>query len=109
MLTLSRLSIVRSMRSFDVPPTLLSLVGIDTVHPMLRRDLTGQPAKRAMMQVGSALDLLAARTKIGRALTLHDAFNGGGATLAGFAVTLIDGRMQGEIGPCFAGGVHIVS
>ena len=76
---------------------------------MLGRDLTRQPAKRAMMQVGSASDLLAARTKIGRALTLHDALNGGGAVPAGFAVTFIDGRMQGEIGPCFAGGVHVIS
>lgn len=84
-------------------------MGIDAVHPILGRDLTRKPAKRAMMQVGNALDLLAARTKIGRALTLHDAFNGGGAMPARFAVPLIDGRMQGEIRPCFARSVDVVS
>lgn len=34
----------------DLPPTLLSLLGMDTVHPMLGRDLTRAQAGRAMMQ-----------------------------------------------------------
>ena len=34
----------------DLPPTLLSLMGLDTVHPMLGRDLTRSQAGRAMMQ-----------------------------------------------------------
>lgn len=34
----------------DLPPTLLSLMGLDTIHPMLGRDLTRAQAGRAMMQ-----------------------------------------------------------
>lgn len=40
------------MSQIDLAPTLLSLMGIDTVHPMLGRDLTRQTAGRAMMQFG---------------------------------------------------------
>jgi phosphoglycerol transferase MdoB-like AlkP superfamily enzyme len=37
----------------DLAPTLLSLMGVDTVHPMLGRDLTRQTSGRAMMQFGN--------------------------------------------------------
>lgn len=40
------------MSQIDLGPTLLSLMGLDTVHPMLGRDLTRQTANRAMMQFG---------------------------------------------------------
>jgi phosphoglycerol transferase MdoB-like AlkP superfamily enzyme len=40
------------MSQIDLAPTLLSLMGIDTVHPMLGSDLTRRPANRAMMQFG---------------------------------------------------------
>lgn len=40
------------MSQVDLAPTLLSLMGIDTVHPMLGNDLTRRPANRAMMQFG---------------------------------------------------------
>ena len=36
----------------DLAPTLLSLIGLDTIHPMLGRDLTRRGANRAMMQFG---------------------------------------------------------
>jgi len=40
------------MSQIDLAPTLLSLMGLDTVHPMLGSDLTRRPANRAMMQFG---------------------------------------------------------
>ena len=40
------------MSQIDLAPTLLSLIGVDTVHPMLGSDLTRRPANRAMMQFG---------------------------------------------------------
>jgi phosphoglycerol transferase MdoB-like AlkP superfamily enzyme len=40
------------MSQIDLLPTLLSLMGIDSTHPMLGRDLTKKPANRAMMQFG---------------------------------------------------------
>ena len=40
------------MSQIDLAPTLLSLMGVDTVHPMLGRDLTRQVSNRAMMQFG---------------------------------------------------------
>lgn len=40
------------MSQIDLGPTLLSLIGMDTVHPMVGRDLTQQRANRAMMQFG---------------------------------------------------------
>ncbi|MCC7226649.1 MAG: LTA synthase family protein [Burkholderiaceae bacterium] len=36
----------------DLAPTLLSLIGLDTVHPMLGHDLTRGGGNRAMMQFG---------------------------------------------------------
>lgn len=45
---------IRTVASqIDLPPTLLSLMGVDTRHPMIGRDLTREPADlpgRAMMQ-----------------------------------------------------------
>ena len=40
------------MSQIDLGPTLLSLIGIDTVHPMVGHDLTRHTANRAMMQFG---------------------------------------------------------
>ena len=40
------------MSQIDLGPTLLSLMGIDTVHPMLGNDLTTRSGNRAMMQFG---------------------------------------------------------
>jgi phosphoglycerol transferase MdoB-like AlkP superfamily enzyme len=48
------------MSQIDLLPTLLSLMGMDTVHPMLGRDLTRQPANRAMMQFGDNYGFLTA-------------------------------------------------
>jgi phosphoglycerol transferase MdoB-like AlkP superfamily enzyme len=48
------------MSQIDLLPTLLSLMGMDTVHPMLGRDLTRQPANRAMMQFGENYGFLTA-------------------------------------------------
>ena len=40
------------MSQIDLGPTLLSLLGLDTIHPMVGQDLTQRPANRAMMQFG---------------------------------------------------------
>jgi phosphoglycerol transferase MdoB-like AlkP superfamily enzyme len=48
------------MSQIDLLPTLLSLMGMDTVHPMLGRDLTRKPANRAMMQFGDNYGFLTA-------------------------------------------------
>lgn len=48
------------MSQIDLLPTLLSLMGLDTVHPMLGRDLTRAPANRAMMQFGDRYGYLKA-------------------------------------------------
>lgn len=46
--------VVKTVASqIDLPPTLLSLLGVDAIHPMIGRDLTREPADlpgRAMMQ-----------------------------------------------------------
>ncbi|MFV8782670.1 LTA synthase family protein [Microbulbifer sp. SA54] len=42
----------RLASQIDLPPTLLSLLGIDGTHPMLGQDLTRQSPDRALMQYG---------------------------------------------------------
>lgn len=42
----------RLVSQIDMAPTLLSLMGLDTVHPMLGADLTGDARGRALMQYG---------------------------------------------------------
>lgn len=42
----------RLVSQIDLAPTLLSLMGIDCVHPMLGQDLTQRSPNRAMMQYG---------------------------------------------------------
>src|SRR5690606_34387152 len=42
----------RMISQIDLPTTLLSIMGIDSEHPMIGRDLTRNDAGRAMMQYG---------------------------------------------------------
>ncbi|MDS1140868.1 LTA synthase family protein [Pusillimonas sp. SM2304] len=42
----------RIISQIDLPPTLLSLLGIHSEHPMIGRDLTSTDSNRAMMQYG---------------------------------------------------------
>lgn len=42
----------RIVSQIDLAPTLLSLIGLDSVHPMLGNDLTRRSGNRAMMQFG---------------------------------------------------------
>lgn len=58
------------MSQIDLAPTLLSLLGVDTVHPMLGRDLTRQTAHRAMMQFGDNYGYLKAEPAVGEKLVV---------------------------------------
>jgi phosphoglycerol transferase MdoB-like AlkP superfamily enzyme len=42
----------RIVSQIDMPPTLLSLIGVSTVHPMIGADLTRDGPNRALMQYG---------------------------------------------------------
>ena len=42
----------RIVSQIDMAPTLLSLIGLDTVHPMMGADLTRRNPNRALMQYG---------------------------------------------------------
>src|SRR5690606_29129209 len=42
----------RLVSQIDMPPTVLSLLGVTTEHPMIGHDLTGPGGGRAMMQYG---------------------------------------------------------
>ncbi len=48
----------RLVSQIDMAPTLLSLIGVDGVHPMLGADLTRQSPQRAIMQYGDNLGYL---------------------------------------------------
>ncbi len=53
------------MSQIDLAPTLLSLMGLDSVHPMVGHDLTQQAANRAMMQFGDNYGYLKAQPDYG--------------------------------------------
>jgi len=58
------------MSQIDLGPTLLSLLGVDTVHPMVGHDLTRQKANRAMMQFGDNYGYLKADSLAGEKLVV---------------------------------------
>ena len=58
------------MSQIDLGPTLLSLIGVDSVHPMVGHDLTQQPAHRAMMQFGDNYGYLKADPVVGEKLVV---------------------------------------
>jgi phosphoglycerol transferase MdoB-like AlkP superfamily enzyme len=58
------------MSQIDLGPTLLSLIGVDTVHPMVGHDLTQRPAQRAMMQFGDNYGYLKADQTVGEKLVV---------------------------------------
>jgi len=58
------------MSQIDLGPTLLSLIGIDTVHPMVGHDLTRQPTQRAMMQFGDNYGYLKVDPAVGEKLVV---------------------------------------
>ena len=52
----------RIVSQIDMAPTLLSLMGLDTVHPMLGADLTRRDPNRAIMQFGNNFGYLKGNT-----------------------------------------------
>jgi phosphoglycerol transferase MdoB-like AlkP superfamily enzyme len=48
----------RLVSQIDLPPTLLSLIGVDTEHPMIGHDLTRSTPDRAIMQYDSTYGYL---------------------------------------------------
>lgn len=58
------------MSQIDLAPTLLSLIGIDTIHPMVGRDLTRYQANRAMMQFGDNYGYLKVDPGLGEKLVV---------------------------------------
>ena len=54
----------RLVSQIDMPPTVLSLLGVTTEHPMIGHDLTGPGGGRAMMQYGENYGYLKQNTLV---------------------------------------------